>query len=266
MGKKLTREQAELRTEAARLYRDDGLSITHVAAQLGVSRTTIYRWLHAYNVPMRPIGGPYGRRSAPPAAQGAEWEQERARQLSSMPRVEMDMILDAITLQRNGWPVQRIAEEMGVTPQHVTKWFRRWGYDVVTEHIETITAMYADGATLAVITAATGVPLTGRERERAYRMMAERGVQRRTRGESVALARERARRADPLVCNRCEILMDAMTETGCCEDCDWEREHPGKVRMMPSETEMIKEALGATRILDNAWMEPTRLSSSATRP
>ena len=262
MGEKLTTEQVEERQEAVRLSRDEGLSITHVAAQLGVSRTTVHRWLRAYNVPMRSTGP----RPLPTAAQSAAREQARARQLDATPGVEMDMILDAVTLQRNGWHVQRIADHLGVTTQQVTKWFERWGYDPVEEHIETITAMYADGATMVEIGDAVGIQMAGTTAYRVYRMMAERGVQQRTRGESVALARERARRADPLVCNRCEIGLKATTKTGECTDCDWERAHPGRLRMMPSETELIAEALGATRILDNTGTEPGRLTSSVARP
>lgn len=56
MGAKLTREQLARRMEAARLYRDEGLSLTETSTLLGVSHKTVWRWCKALGVEMRPWG------------------------------------------------------------------------------------------------------------------------------------------------------------------------------------------------------------------
>lgn len=68
MGKKRTSYSAEFKREAVRLVAEQGLTVVQVAADLGVSRNTLYAWVRDLEAEVAPNGKPMS-------------EQEELRQL-----------------------------------------------------------------------------------------------------------------------------------------------------------------------------------------
>ena len=151
----------------------------------------------------------------------------------------------AVAMQKRGMTATAIGRELGVTPNQVAGWFRALGYDAGEYHGEAIARMYADGAAVSEIEQAVGVVLTSATyaRERLDRILERYGLERRDPHE---LRYERERRADPLVCNRCTILLDAERESGMCTDCERELVS-GRLAMAPTEFALMAEALEGVR-------------------
>jgi len=68
MGKKRASYSAEFKREAVRLVAEQGLTVVQVAADLGVSRNTLYAWVRDLEAEVAPNGKPMS-------------EQEELRQL-----------------------------------------------------------------------------------------------------------------------------------------------------------------------------------------
>ena len=149
----------------------------------------------------------------------------------------------AVEMQKTGMSPAEIASELGTTSAQVWAWFRIMGYDAWDYHGDTIAEMYVDCASAEDIAAVTGLEIQGGS---LTRLLEDRGVTRRTASEARAVAYERERRNDPLVCNRCTILLDAERESGMCGDCERELVS-GRLAMAPTEFALMDEALEGVR-------------------
>ena len=149
----------------------------------------------------------------------------------------------AVAMQKTGMSTVEIGRELGVSPQQVWAWFRDLGYDAWEHHGDTIAEMYVDCASAEDIAAVTGLEIQGGS---LTRLLDERGITRRTASEALAVRYERERRNDPLVCNRCTILLDAERESGMCADCERELVS-GRLAMAPTEFALMAEALEGVR-------------------
>ena len=150
----------------------------------------------------------------------------------------------AVAMQKRGMTATAIGRELGVSRQQVHYWFRAMQYDPWVYHGCTIAEMYAEGRPVSAIEDVVGISLSGGgSAVRLGELLAERGVPRRY---AVAERAYPQPMPDALVCNRCEILLDAERESGMCTDCERELVS-GRLAMAPTEFTLMAEAMEGVR-------------------
>ena len=150
----------------------------------------------------------------------------------------------AVAMQQSGMTATAIGREFGVSRQQVRYWFAEMDYDAWDHHADTIAELYAEGRPVSAIEAAVGLSLSGGATSvRLGELLAERGVSRR---HAVAERAYPQPMPDTLVCNRCEILLDAERESGMCGDCERELVS-GRLAMAPTEFTLMAEAMEGVR-------------------
>ena len=124
-----TVQPSELNTEAMRRLYDGGLNDTQIAAELGISRRSVWTWRQAVGLPapstrrrqgIRPKGRPAAAKR-PPAPKAAPAPRKRG------PRIRLDEAA-AMAAYTAGKTDREIAEERGCTANTIANWRKRMGF------------------------------------------------------------------------------------------------------------------------------------------